>query len=1274
MNNPLPPAPTPPTYTALKDFHLTTGLVKDGKAVAQIVTAADGCYDDQATAIQRAVADRTDVVLPIATDASPAAAVPIADNLILLGNRSTNAVISELYNRFYTLLDLRYPGPGGHVLRSLHNPFGNGYNVIFAGGSDVAGVSAAVDSFIAALSTCTLESGSLCLDRLMTIRLGTGVVLPDDVRDMKIWDASAVFQSMGYFGWNSISKRMAMYYMTGDDRHAREAIRLAFPDDRAKAEITETDDELIEDKDAPLSGPYHYGAHMMVLFWDLIEESPVFTDTERLRVTNALARQLSHPQELYWRRPIYEWLAGSGTVPSDPPSHIGHRHTEWSVVSLLCLARYFERDYPDPLWRRCLDGVKWWFTALRQYTWIEASLTPLAIYPTCLAPLLTYLLLSGERGPVRNGVLAQMLHGHDILASGRTPDWSVESAAINYLHQAAYLMQDGRYLAYRDAAAVDLDGFRLGQSFWPEPHLQPGIPAQLVRDWQILLLPETMWRNGRLDCPERWFAVASFRSEIGAGGDFILIKGCEGDSEREFHTLNLSELRLAGETLLEGDGNQLRIRSNGMVPPRASAGAILHRAAVLGGTAVVAAEVPDAPYCSWRRTLIQRVGQYALIVDDLHFREASSNLDIEFQWQGDGIWCPVRRDTGRLGPNAEPRCQHAAYDGAIHIESGHSQFELCLSDAVATAVSRNAATKTWAGRLCAGDRLVFFSLISETSAEAATRPICARFCDNAAALSLPAPAFVTAGDCDGVAGEIVLVSADHLHAVSASAVDVGVELFRAGSPVDIDWDFDSGCIVVDCPRRTDLHLSIAEPKTLLVDGRRRRRLTHAGGQVKLRIAAGRHSISGARPPVDVRDRLRRRLESRLDQGLAQRERTEQKPPLFPNVPQLSQIFKLDAGAPVTDLTVAATDHGIRVFAAAGRTIHVLTPGGRSLRTLHADGGVRVLRWWPEHALLLAGCDDEKLIAFDIATSRRRWVWVSEMDPAVRRAGKKYWFKSAPRHSGIHGLHTGVFLDGETQAFVGSACTVEILNGAGELIRRLPVFWGPGTGFVLVDRCDRSIDLLIARQPADTHALIAINNRAPYEPDMLSPEPAAFNDVPPGVSDVSRWGAMVRNHLLYEDLDGDGQCELVSDVNGAWNRVSVWAGDGTPLHNVQFGPGRNPPFRNIRGLDLADLDSDGQKEFIVALASDMVVALDNRCSHLWTRRLPVTPAVMRCVAADGAHKVYVGCEDGTTVVLDGSGKIVQMTHVPGRPTCIATAGDIMVLGTDSGAVVGVAGDR
>ena len=36
---------------------------------------------------------------------------------------------------------------------------------------------------------------------------------------------------------------------------------------------------------------------MMIMYWDLIEESPLLTDDIRLRVTNAFSRQLAQRME-----------------------------------------------------------------------------------------------------------------------------------------------------------------------------------------------------------------------------------------------------------------------------------------------------------------------------------------------------------------------------------------------------------------------------------------------------------------------------------------------------------------------------------------------------------------------------------------------------------------------------------------------------------------------------------------------------------------------------------------------------------------------------------------------------------------------------------------------------------------------------------------------------------------------------------------------------------------------------------------------------------------
>ena len=242
--------------------------------------------------------------------------------------------------------------------------------------------------------------------------------------------------------------------------------------------------------------------------------------------------------------------------------------------------------------------------------------------------------------------------------------------------------------------------------------------------------------------------------------------------------------------------------------------------------------------------------------------------------------------------------------------------------------------------------------------------------------------------------------------------------------------------------------------------------------------------------------------------------------------------------------------------------------------------------------------------------------------------------------------------------------LEILDENGGLVKRLPVFWGPGSKFALIDGPEGSIDLLIARQPTDSHALAVVNNRT------LDPTPRTFHGVPSGHSNIGGWACMSRKHIFYDDIDGDGRKEVVSEINGTWNRVTVWAGDGAPLHSVNFGPGPSIPAENIRDLDIADLNGDGKKEILVATSGGLVVALDHRCTKFWARRLLSPPTVMQCIDVEGVSRIIVGCEDGTVVVLDGRGEVIRADRVTGRPTCIERLNGGVVLATDEGEVKGM----
>ena len=1227
---PPPPAPEPPTYGALKDLHLQTDLVRGGEANVTVVKPAGGSYDGEAARIAEAIRGSSGVAVPVVSDDSPAAAVPVAGNLIVLGNRSTNRTIGELYTRYFTLLDLRYPGPGGTVVRTLHNPFGDGWNVVFVGGSDAEGVRAAAEVFVQELRPAGGGPGRLSVGYLAETRLGTGVTVPTDLRQFETWEASAGYGSVGYFGWNSLSKRLAMYYMTGDPFQAREFIRLAFPDEQAKQEIAGIDGERIENKDEPLSGPYHYNAHLMILYWDLVEESPVFTDEERLRVTNAFAKQLRH-------------RAGEGIYGlAEPPPAVGSRHGQWAAISLYCLGRYFQRDYPHPIWQHCCDAAALQFAPLHQHNWVDGENDNLFWYNTAIAPIFTYLLLSGDRVPVQNGVLGELLRAQEVLISGRRPDWALTYAALDYLHKTAYLMQDGRYLTYRDRTGVDTSTFRLGQSFWPEDRLRPRPPDDLVGRWTINRPPLPMWQErGSGLLADESFLFGSFRSAADAGGDFALLDGFNGASRNPYHTFDVLELRLGGYTLLRGYHNQVLTSADGLVEPRVAMDAALQQSTVVGQTASAVGEVPNAAYCTWRRELAQRVGRTALVVDDLTFRAPADNMEARFEWETEGA--PRAAEDGSIEFAAPTEVGERRSDPG-------GQVRPC--DPVRTSVAGTVATMSWVGAVREGERRVFFSLVGMQPGEAGGSLQCLRVADNAAALALPGPGLAVAGRYEGMEAGLAVLAGDHLYGRALTAAALGVPLVRAASPVDVDWDFASGSLAIAAPTGTAVSLALAGTEGATLDGRPLDVQVGADGLRVLNLPAGEHRLEAARLAVATVEALGTALADRL--RLAREQRAQALTRLGgagrPNAPPLEERFRVGVGGSVVGMATVPAEGGPVLYVAEGQKVHVLGPNGAEQQALATDGPIRMLRWWPEHELLLVGCVDEQVIAFDRA-GNRRWVFTSEMDPAVYAAAKTYWFKSAPGHEGIHGLYTGVLLDGKSQAFVGSACTLEILDEDGRLLHRMPQFWGTVATFAIIPGPEGSLNLLAGRRYNDSPNAAIISNRT------LDPNPRGFDSVPPGHTWVGGWSAQNRDHLFTTDLDGDGQVEVVSEINGTWNRVTVWNLDGQALRNAQFGPGDSIPARNMRDLDVADLDGDGRQEVVAATSRGLVVTLDCECRKLWATRLPSPPTVLKCLrAADGAPWVVVGCEDGTVAVLDAGGAVVRLGRVTGAPTCVGALGE------------------
>jgi len=288
-------------------FNRETILGAHSLTKAVILIPDEEPYHQIGNNLAEAIRNKTGVVVPVESAKSFVTENPrqvkdgmLDRNFILLGQFWNNAVLERLYCRYFDATDAYFPGAGGYELRTVCDPFKSGQNCLVVTGSDEAGCSKAVESFVDKIS---MTENQVAVPFLHTVILGPKAAKWENKRQqaltavLKDIDRYAVFNHPQAKIWTSEDPHDFMvwhdrnlagaaclgihYWLTANKKDLEGFKRLLFGCmsqlDRLEQGYKDNRVDLMD-----YSGP------ALVLAWDMLEETDAFTDAERQKITDYL--------------------------------------------------------------------------------------------------------------------------------------------------------------------------------------------------------------------------------------------------------------------------------------------------------------------------------------------------------------------------------------------------------------------------------------------------------------------------------------------------------------------------------------------------------------------------------------------------------------------------------------------------------------------------------------------------------------------------------------------------------------------------------------------------------------------------------------------------------------------------------------------------------------------------------------------------------------------------------------------------------------------------
>lgn len=1218
-------AATPTAITKLKPLYLTTDLVDNGKARVVIVAPAGVRYRDSIVLLRGRIRALSGVEIPVISDNEMPEALLRRTHVIALGNMASNRFIEHLYRQWQVILDPAYPGKGGYVVRSLHNPYGTGRNVIFIGGSDDAGVAAAADAFGRLLKKP--KNGTLSVGRLMEIRLGQGMNPPTIGAFMPKWQVfswndswrkTSTGRETGYppastFGWNPISVAGALYYMTGKKEYLDCFKELAMPDSGNIPLANRTDSAFTDPLD-PLVKNYHYRSHLVDRVFDLIEESPLFSNEERLHITNKL---LAHQVE-YDPKNTY-------TAPN------GDRHGLWHLMNIYTGSRYFATYYPDPVWNKRIENVR---TSFRSFignsTWGERD--TLYWVSTSLEPVFEFFLMDGYDEFIRSGTAKTMLNALGVLMTGDEVDDFNKYLSMGLLLRAAHMTGDSRYLWMLRQAGFDLDVFRIGQSYRPSQSGEPKPPADLLGRIAVAPLAEKDRVSSGTTVPAgEGFQILSWRAGLEKYDDYLLLDGFEGLGRHPYQVNTLLRLRMfGGKNVLSGYDNGLNVWFNGMSGAHVARSAALRERLAGDDFAYLHTEVPDMPGSRWKRHILALKGEGAIVVDRLIPLE-TGRFDVVSSWQMGG----------KVKNPGAPSRRMVSGNGTGFCSAEHPYQQ--LNDTLVQAKVSRELDPSEAMSLAT----IFFKEMNPKAISALR--------NGGYLVSGARTAFVGVGDRRdaslSVSAEFCWLEENRILLDGATELIVqGVPVFRSDRPVALMWDLVGGTVRVDA----------TGPGTISL-----------GNGIRT-VASGKQVFAGVPSPAGL-DRRLAAIFPALD--------TEVVDPMSPAgnlVPQATgwlPSWEVVLGGKISaiEAVFGPAESGFWVASQENQAAALVRIDGKGkvLRRIQQPGEILSLRSAKSPGQsrafgVLAGFRDDTLRAFS-GSGKELWSVRTSLHPSFI-IGDRYdapWFTdpNPPNNkSGVYSILVGdLWGTGKEEIAAGRPCTVEFRALDGRLKGRTATRWGDNTFLAVPDTPGKggsTARLLAGKGYTGNPQLSGIG------PDYRNVSDSLFAAISPDFTQMHAWLQRGMSGLETADLDGDGTDEVVYTLSGHWNELRVYEGSGAIRWMKFFGPDKaGGTF--MSALHLADLDGDGLKEILTGTKTGWLHVFDRRGNLLWQRRFD--SGVTALTAPGDTQRVAVGCEDGSLLLLDGAGNTLAAAHLDGAVRTLVNTPRGVIAGSEKGLV-------